>query len=790
MSEDAPVIPQYIGARVQRVEDPRLLRGRGRYLDDLSVPGMLHAAFVRSPFAHARILGIETEAARAHPGVVAVFTGHDIADSTLPMTTALGREEVKAASHHALPTDKVRHVGDPVVVVVAETRYIAEDAAALVEVDWEPLPPVVDPEAALAPDAPLLDESLGDNNIAHIEGGVGEVEAAFASAARVFRKRFRGGRSTAAALEPRGLLVDYEPSTGDFKMWSSTQSPHLIRTLLAPLLKANAGQLTIHAPDVGGGFGLKSHVFPEDIAIPAASRLLARPVKWVSDRNEDLAAGVHSKDMIVDFEIAVDEEGRFTAMRGHFITDGGAYSVLPFTPLVDSLIAATAMSSVYDVSHLHYTVDNPLTNKCQIGAVRGVGWTPAQIGRELLIDEVARGLGQDPVELRLKNMISSEPQRLALGGTTDGGSYRESVEAAAETIGYAGFRARQTELREQGRYLGIGFSPFIELSGLSSAASKVNGFDGATYHDRASVAMEPDGTVIVTTGLHSHGQGHETTFAQVAADRLGVLVEDVRVRFGDTERDAYGMGTYASRSAVVGTGTIHAAATEVRSKVVRLARALLEASPEDIELGGGFASLKGAPVRRVAIREVAGFGYFGDDARPALDMGELDDHALIAHRSYEAPETYSNGCCAVIAEVDVATGIVTLERVVAVEDCGVMLNPMIVEGQVRGAVAQAIGAALYEEAAYDEEGQFLSGSLMDYLYPSAAEVPEIEVVHIETPSTVTAGGVKGMGEAGMICAPAAVAGAVADALSPFGVSIDRTPLTPTYLRDLLREAGA
>lgn len=776
--------PQYIGARVHRVEDPKFLRGRARYLDDLVVPGCLHAAWVRSPLAHARIGTIDAKTARGLPGVVAIFTGADLAAHLGPITSGMPRPDVRQAEHQALPTDKVRHVGDPVAVVVAQSRYLAEDAALQVEVDWEPLPAVTDPERSLAADAPRIDPALPDNNLAHIEDRAGDVDAAFAGAAHVFAKRFRSGRSTAAPLEPRGVLADYEPSSGRLQIWCSSQMPHLLRTFLAPLLRLPEGKLTVTAPDVGGGFGLKSHLFPEDLVIPAVSRLLGRPVKWVCDRYEDLAAGVHSKDMIVDLEMAVAEDGTFLGFRGHFISDGGGYSSMPFTPLVDALIAAQQLPSLYRVRDLAYQVDAPLTNKCQIGAVRGVGWPPGQLARETLIDEVARALGRDPVELRIQNMLTSEPQVNGFGAKLDGGSYVESLERAARAVDYPQFRERQGTLRHEGRYLGVGFSPFVEPTGLGTEMSHSSGIP-VSYHDRASVSLEPDGSVVVTTGFHSHGQGHETTFAQVAADALGVRLDDVRVVFGDTERSAYGMGTYASRSAVIGTGSIRLAAGEVRTKLLRLAGKLFEASPGDIELRDGFASLRGAPVDPIPVAQLAGFGYFGGPDRPAEE-----EPALLATRSYDPPETYSNGCCAVLAEVDVETGLIRLERIVAVEDCGVMLNPMIVEGQVAGAVAHGIGIALLEEAAYDEDGQFLSGSLMDYLYPTAAELPPIEVIHIETPSAVTEGGVKGMGEAGTIAAPAALANAVADALAPFGVSIDRTPLTPSYILDQLRAARA
>ncbi|NNL87268.1 MAG: xanthine dehydrogenase family protein [Myxococcales bacterium] len=774
--------PRYLGARVQRVEDPKFLRGRGQYLDDIVRPRMLHAAFLRSPFAHARIEGIDTSEARALPGVVAVFSAADLADDLTPLTTSMNRPEVQTASRTAL-AEKARHVGDPVAVVIAESRYTAEDAVDRIEIEWDPLPPVTDPEAALAADAPLVDEALPSNNIAHIEGGAGDLAAAFDAAAHVFRKRFVSGRSAGAPLEPRGVLADYEPSTGRLTVWCSSQAPHLVRTFTAPILGIPEGRMNVIAPDVGGGFGQKGHIFPEDVVIPAASRRLGRPVKWVSDRFEDLAASIHSKGMIAEVEIAVGADGRFLGIRGHYVSDGGGYSSMPFSPLVDSLLAGTLTPGPYDIANVGYIVDAPLTNKCNIGAIRGVGWVPGQLARETLIDEIARALRTDPVELRAKNLLGPEPQVTPLGNRLDGGSYGEALQAAADRLDYKAFRSEQERLRAEGRYLGIGFSPFIEPSGLGTELCHRNGMPVA-FHDRASVEMEPDGSVVVTTGLHSHGQGHETSLAQVAADQLGVRLENVRVRYGDTEGAVYGMGTYASRSAVVGTGSIRLAAGEVRAKLQKLAGAMLEASPDDIELFDGKAQLRGAPVRSVPLSEIAGFGYFGGNARP--DLGE--ESALTATRSYDPPETYSNGCCAIVAEVDIATGIVRLERVVAVEDCGVMLNPMIVEGQVSGAIGQGIGAALFEEAAYDEDGQFLAGSLMDYLYPVSSEIPEIEIIHIETPSTVTSGGVKGMGEAGTICAPAAVVNAVADALSPFGVSIDRTPITPSYVLDLLREA--
>lgn len=774
---------EYIGARVQRVEDPKYLRGDGCYVDDVELPGMLHAAFVRSPFPHARIGKIDSSRALKVPGVIAVFTGQDLSEDTGLITTAVGRPEVRTATRRALPLDKARHVGDPVAVVIGRSRYSAEDGVDAVEVDWDPLPAISDPEESLRPSAIRIDENLEDNNIAHIEGGAGDIDLAFSKATHTFKKRFIAGRTAGAPLEPRGVIAKYEASSNRLVVWCSSQCPHLLRTFLAPILKLSEGMISVVAPDVGGGFGQKSHLFPEDVVIPAVSMKLGKPIKWISDRFEDLSASIHSKGMVCEVEIALDGEHNFTGIRGHFISDSGAYSSMPFSPLVDALLAGTQLPSMYKVENVKYIVDTPLTNKCHIGAIRGVGWVPGQMARESLIDDIARKLKIDPVELRLKNVLDSVQQVTVLGCKIDSGSYAESINSAAKQLGYDSFRTNQIEERKKGRFIGIGFSPFIEPCGLGTDMCHQNGMP-ASFHDRASVTMEPDGSVTVTTGLHSHGQGHQTTFAQVAADKLGVRLENVRVNYGTTEGSVYGMGTYASRSAVIGTGAIRLAAEDIKEKLLIMAGQLLEASPDDVELYDGQARLKGAPVKSIPIGELAGFSYFGGRARPEA----VEEYSLASTRSYDPPETYSNGCCGVIAEVDTETGEIKLLRVVAVEDCGLMLNPTIVEGQISGAIVQGIGAALLEEAAYDDDAQFQAGSLMDYLYPTATEVPDLEIVHLETPSPVTAEGVKGMGEAGTIASPAAVVNAVADALEPFGIQIEKSPLTPSYILDLLREA--
>ncbi len=541
--------------------------------------------------------------------------------------------------------------------------------------------------------------------------------------------------------------------------------------------------MTIKVPDVGGAFGLTCSIFPEDAVIPEVARRLERPVKWIEDRWENLAAGAHSKAMVCTFEIAADNDGTFKAFRAHFICDAGAYSAMPFTPLSDSLTAAGMLPAVYKIDDAGYVIDNPLTNKCPNGPIRGVGWVPGQLARETAIDDVARALDIDPVQLRLRNIIGPEPRHNAFGAFYDGGSYAESVETARDAIGYDAFRERQRQLRDEGRYVGVGFSPFVEPTGWATKSARAGGTPGG-FFDCASVSMEPDGSVNVTTGFHSHGQGHETTFAQVAADELGVPMTSVRVTYGDTDSSAWGMGTWASRSAVIGTGAIVGAAGEIRERLRELAGALLEASPDDIELRDGAAAIKGAPSRSIPIGQVAGFGYFGADARPE----SVQQSGLTATSGYDPGETYANGCAAAVVEVDVETGAVTIEQLVAVEDCGVLLNPMIVKGQVAGAVAMGVGIALLEDLVYDDSGEFVSGSLLHYLYPTTGEIPMMDLRSLETPSPASVHGVKGAGEAGTISTPAAVVNAIADAIAPFGVSIDRVPVTPMYLREKLRAA--
>ena len=777
---------RYVGAPVLRVEDPAFLRGRATFIDDIAPPRCLHAAFLRSPHAHARIVRIDTAAAAALPGVHAVLTGEDFCDE-LPFTTTIAtRPECKTGTRRLLPLDKARHVGDPIAVVVADSRYVAEDALDLIVVEWQLLPVVTDPEAALLAGAPLIHEELGSNDFAHITFTAGDPDGVFARAPRTFSKRFHFGRTHAAPLEGRGVVADWDATTGKATVWTSTQMPHLVRGMLAGQFGMPETSLRVICPAVGGGFGLKVQLFVEEAIVPLLSRRLGRPVKWIEDRSEALGASGHSKEVVMDIDLATDDEGRFLALRGRYVGDGGAYLAHPWTSLIDPLCAASFLPSFYDVQDLAYEVRTPFTNKCPSVAYRGVGWTPGQAAREILIDEAARALDIDPVELRLRNAVPDGiPYRSATGASYDGGSFQGAIRRALELVDYDGLREHQATLRAEGRYLGIGVSPFVEQGGWAARIAAVNGFPGFAYLDSASVSMEPDGTVTVAGGFQSNGQGHETTMAQVVADALQVPFESVRVLQGDTDTVPYATGSYGSRTAVVAGGALLRASGDVRAKLLRLGAHLLEASPDDVELVDGLIRVAGTPSRSVTIKQAAAAAYWGprpDDLDPALS----------ATRSYDPPETFSNACVVAVVEVDARTGQVAIERLLVVEDCGTIVNPLIVDGQVSGAIAQAVGAVLLEGLPYDEHGQFRAATLADFLFPKTTDLPSVEVDHLETPSPVTEGGFKGMGEGGLIGGPSALVNAIADALVPLGAgaSVVRTPLRPCDILELIDAARA
>ncbi|GIX48389.1 MAG: dehydrogenase [Candidatus Tectimicrobiota bacterium] len=775
----ASLEPRLVGARVPRVEDRRLLTGQGTYVDDLRLPGMLHAAFLRSPHAHARLVRIDTAAARQAPGVVAVLTGEALQPLVKPVQARSTMAGYRVTSYPPLAIGKVRHVGEAVAVVVATDRYRAEDALERLQVDYAPLPPVVDAEAAAHPTAPLLHEEAGSNVLLAREFVRGDVAAAMARAAVRVRERFRFRRHTAVCLENRGCLATYHPATGTLTLHAATQCPGLVREALADLLSLPAHRVRVVATDVGGGFGAKSALYPEELVVCVLARQLARPVKWCGDRREDLLATTQAWDEVVEAELALAADGTLLGLWAEVTADIGAYSIYPWTAAIEPVQTVSFLPGPYRVPHYRGRARGVATCKAPTGPYRGVGRPVSTFVMEGLLERAARQLGMDPVALRLRNVVRPQecPYRAATGIVWDTVSVAACLERACEVIDYQALRAWQARARAEGRCVGIGFSAYIELTGVGSAIPVSPGMPLATGTEAATVRVDPAGTVTAFFSLAPQGQGLETTLAQVVAEELGLPLAQVRVVCGDTATASHGTGTYASRSAVLGGGAAILAARAVREKALAIAAHLLEAAAADLELREGHIVVRGVPARGLPWAEVARAAYGGQRRLPqGMEPG------LEATRFYDPYfGTSSNAVHAAVVEVDRETCTVKVLRYVVVEDCGRLINPLIVEGQVHGGVAQGIGAALFEEVCYDEAGQPLTASLMDYLVPTASELPRFEVHHLETPSPTALGGFRGMGEGGTIGAPAAIANAVSDALAPWGVAVCELPFTPERL---------
>ncbi len=749
-----------VGQPVKRVEDGRLLVGQGRFVDDLHLPRMVHAAFVRSPHAHALIRGVDVRRAAALRGVVAVLTAEEAARLCRPWRGILtDYTGMKSALQYPLALDKVRYVGEPVVAIAAPDRYLAEDACDLVEIDYEPLPPVVDPEAAMLPDAPVIHEELGDNIIYRGGFDKGEVDQAFARAHRVYRDRFVIGRQTCVALEPRSLVAAYEARDRSLTVWISSQVPHMMQAIFARILGLPEQKIRVVAPDVGGSFGLKIHCYSDDVAACLLAMKLGRPVKWVADRLESFATDIHCREHLVDVEAAVSEDGAVLGLRSRAITGVGPWSCYPRSSVVEGNQVIRLLTGPYRIKNYRAELSVVAQTKALMSQYRAVGHPIASMVMEAILDRAARDLGLDPVEIRRRNLVRPDelPYTTAFGYVFESGSYLQSLELAVDKGGYARWREEQARARGEGRHLGIGLSCFIELT----APGSFYGSGGApiSAQDSATVRIEPGGTVTALVGVTNQGQGAHTAFAQIIADQLGVPVEDVNVMSGDTALVPYGGGTSGSRGAVLGAGASILACRMVRERIKKVAAHLLEAAPEDLDLRD----------RKVVVR-----------GEPSLEA--------TAHYTPARPITWANGAHMVVVEVDVETGLVKILRYVTVEDCGPMINPALVAEQVRGAVVQGIGSTLYEQVVYDAQGQLLTRTLMDYLVPGAAEMPDIEVHHLETPSPFTVGGFKGIAEAGTAGAPGAILNAVNDALAPFGVRLTRQPITPDLIRSALRQA--
>jgi carbon-monoxide dehydrogenase large subunit len=779
---------RYVSRSVKRQEDPPLLMGRARFIGDLKLPGLLAVKFLRSPHAHARVIGVDVRRAQAMPGVVAVVSGADLAATTRPVRAVMSGAGYKESGWPALAQGKVRFVGEPVVAVVAADPYQAEDAVDAVEVTYAPLPAVVDAEASMQPDAPRLHDELPDNIFFHTRFEKGHVQSALETAEIRLAETFRHARCSSAPMEPRGVMAFLDPVEGLLTVWATSQAPHLYRSGLAEVLGISDSRLRVLCPAVGGGFGPKMHLYPEDVVVAELARRLGRPVRWLEDRRENLLASAQARDHVSHVQVAARNDGTLLALKATLICDSGAYSVYPVTAALEPLTAAGILPGPYRMPALAYEAYAVATNKCPAGAYRGVGMALATFVRERVVDMVARRAGLDPADVRRRNFIDSKelPFTTASGLVVDSGDFLEAHERALAAADYGKLRA-EPRRTEGGKYRGVGISAYTEFTGMGSGTFRRRGMVQVSGHDAATVRVELTGEVRGFVSAASQGQGHSTTLAQVLADELGVDFSAVTIVQGDTERCPYGSGSFASRSMVVTGGALVLAARRVREKIGKIAGHMLEAAPEDLTIEGGTIGVRGAPGRTLTVADVARLAYrpAGGTLPPGLDP------ALEATQYYDPPPaTFSNGVHLAVVEVDPETGLVEILRHVVVEDCGKMVNPMIVEGQTHGAIAQGIGNALYEDFAYDENGQPLTTTFMDYLIPGIMEVPPMDVIHVETPPPVTVSGFKGMAEGGTIGSTAAVANAIADALAALGADVRELPLTPDRIYRLIRSRKA
>ena len=774
---------QWVGAAMPRKEDRRMLLGRGRFVGDLTRPGLLHAAFVRSPHAHARITRIDPAAALKAPGVEQVLTAKSLGDPYL--LAILERDEFVPTQMPILAGDKVRFVGEPVAMVIADDAYRAEDAAELVEVDWDPQPAVASIETAIAAGAPRLHDH-GNCLVDLLMFDDERLPQIFATAKATVSATFRSARVAALPLEGRACLAEWDDRDDQLVMHVSTQVPHQVRSGVAQALQMPERSIRVIAPDVGGGFGLKCVVGREEVAVAAAALRLRRPVRWIEDRQENLTAAFHGHEQRYQVRAAFDAEGRILGLDAEVDCDTGAYSVFPFTCAVEPLMAATELPGVYKVPAYRARGRAIATNKAPAAPYRGVSRPQIVLVMERLMEKAAAALGLGPLQVRRANLIGKHefPYTGVNQVTYDEGSYRESLDLAERIVTEKAWAAERDMLRKAGQRAGIGYACFSERTAYGTSAMAVRRMRMTPGYDTALVRMDPTGEVIVTTGTCGHGQGHETTFAQIVADRLGVHPDQVRLRQGDTDLASYGWGTWGSRSVVIGGGAARRAADAVAGQLRKIAASQLEASPADIELAEGLARVRGDDTAAIPISELARLAHF-----QAHRLAEDLRYGLEARATFDPPGTVSNACHAAMVVIDPGTCAIRLHRYLVVEDCGVVINPMVVDGQVRGGVTQGAAAALLERVRFDSEGQPVSATLMDYLAPTAAEMCAVDIVHLQTPSKFSETGAKGMGEGGTIGAPAAVLGAINDAMSGTDVRFDHIPVLPQDVSAALNEAG-
>ncbi len=778
-----------VGITRLRKEDAHLITGQTNWTDNLQLTGMLHVALVRSPMAHAKVASVDVSAALDQPGVVAAFTGADLADNWaagLPCAWPVTPDMI-SPTHLPIATDEVRYVGDAVAVVVAQSKYQAADAVEFVEVEYEPLPAVVNMEAAIADGSPLADTTLETNKSFTWQKIDGEIEDAFEGAAHITTRRFVNQRLIPTAIEPRSVVCSPPREHAEYTMWSSTQVPHILRLMLALTCGVPEQELRVIAPDVGGGFGSKLNVYAEEALLLVLARKLRKPVKWTETRSEGYQATCHGRDQIQDLSIAFNEDHTIRGLKVDLLADMGAYLQL-VTPGVP-ILGAFMFNSIYKMDALSFTCHGIFTNKTPTDAYRGAGRPEATFAIERLMNEAAHELGVEPFELREKNWIKHEefPYTTIAGIEYDSGNYEAATAKARELFDYDGLRAEQVERRASGDpvQLGIGISTFTEMCGL--APSRVLGSlsYGAGGWEQANVRMLPSGKAEIITGTSPHGQGHVTSWSQIASDALGVPYEDIEVRHGDTAIAHKGMDTYGSRSLVVGGYAVQVACDKVIAKARKVAAHLLEASEDDLEFEGGTFSVKGSPDASKTIQDTALAVFLAHDYPEDMEP-TLDSEAVVDPENFSYP--HGTHLCA--TEVDTETGEVTIRKYVAVDDIGKVINPQIVEGQIHGGLAQGIAQALWEEAVYDDQGNLKTGSLLDYYVPSAADMPHFDLDRTETPATTNPLGVKGVGEAGTIASTPAVINAVVDALRPMGVNDVLMPASPSNVWNAIQAASA
>jgi carbon-monoxide dehydrogenase large subunit len=774
---------KYIGSRVKRKEDLRFITGRGTYIDDLKFPSMLYMAFLRSNVAHAKIKSIDTSKASRISGVVAIFTGKDLKDDIAPIPTSwiVPGSDLKVPKYLPMAVDRVRYVGEILAAVVAEDPYTAYDAIDAIEVDLEPLPAVTNVEDAIKPGAPQIHEEAPDN-IAfrwRLRGGE-DVEEIFKQADKIVSQRMINQRVAPSPMETRGAVASYNRVTRDLTLWVTSQNPHVHRLVLSGILGIPEHKIRVIAPDIGGGFGSKIHIYPGEVIVSWASMKLGRPIKWIETRREHFMATIHARDYVYYVDAAFKYDGSFLGLKARVFSNMGAY-LSTLAPGLPTIIFSTLVPSVYKIRALDLEVYGVFTNTTPIDAYRGAGMPEAIYMVERILDIAARELRIDPEEIRRRNMFERAPLTTITGLTYDSGEYIKTFEKALEISGYYRLREEQKKALEQGRLVGVGISCYVSTAGFApSRVARATGF-GLGLWESALIRVHPTGKVTVYTGTHTHGQGGETVIAQIVADTLGVPIEDVEVIHGDTSITSFGLGTSGDRTVPVGGGAAYIASKKIIEKAKKIASSLLEAREEDVEFKDGRFYVKGAPSKYVDIKDVALAAYTADKLPKGIEPG-LEAIAFYDPENF----TFPHGVHICMVEIDQETGITKILKYIAIDDAGRIINPMLAEGQIHGGVLQGIGQALYEQVTYGEDGSLLTQTFSDYMIPTSSEAPTIESLFIETPSPHNPIGAKGLGETGTIAAPPAVVNAILDALSHIGIKHIDMPITPEKIYNAIK----